>query len=147
MRCPVDGGEMALDTFDVNARIVPFHQCGKCEGSFVAGEDLQKFAKDAHVKLDGDRLAEPSHGQWRHCPNCVRGMQEQHLQGINLDFCTSCGGVWYDAGELRRFRRKGKHDLFAVGPGASRSPKYLATWAAFAAALASAIAFNRALKR
>ena len=34
------------------------------------------------------------------CPNCQAGMQEITRNGIMIDVCTQCRGVWLDRGEL-----------------------------------------------
>jgi len=34
------------------------------------------------------------------CPVCKRDMIVVEYQNIELDFCTSCKGVWFDSGEL-----------------------------------------------
>jgi Zn-finger nucleic acid-binding protein len=34
------------------------------------------------------------------CPVCKRGMIVIEYQNIELDYCTSCRGVWFDSGEL-----------------------------------------------
>jgi len=34
------------------------------------------------------------------CPVCKRGMIVIEYQNIELDYCTSCKGVWFDSGEL-----------------------------------------------
>lgn len=37
---------------------------------------------------------------WMQCPKCGSGMKEIILSGINIDECSSCKGVFFDAGEL-----------------------------------------------
>ena len=34
------------------------------------------------------------------CPNCQAGMKEVDRNGIRIDFCPTCRGVWLDRGEL-----------------------------------------------
>jgi uncharacterized protein len=34
------------------------------------------------------------------CPKCGQAMVEEPLQGIRIDRCTSCEGIFFDAGEL-----------------------------------------------
>lgn len=35
-----------------------------------------------------------------HCPNCGSALNIVTRQGIEIDVCPSCGGVWLDHGEL-----------------------------------------------
>ncbi len=37
---------------------------------------------------------------WMKCPKCGADLQEELLRGIVVDVCTSCGGIWFDKGEL-----------------------------------------------
>ena len=41
--------------------------------------------------------------QWRvlvDCPLCKNAMIVLELQEVEVDYCTACGGIWLDAGEL-----------------------------------------------
>lgn len=42
------------------------------------------------------RLGQPS------CPKCFRPMHAWQSYGLALDYCFSCKGLWFDAGELSR---------------------------------------------
>ena len=37
------------------------------------------------------------------CPECNKSLLEQHMKGIDVDVCSSCGGVWFDAGEIESY--------------------------------------------
>jgi Zn-finger nucleic acid-binding protein len=34
------------------------------------------------------------------CPDCKNAMITLELGGVEIDYCTNCGGIWLDAGEL-----------------------------------------------
>jgi len=34
------------------------------------------------------------------CPVCRNAMMTLELQEVEIDYCTDCGGIWLDAGEL-----------------------------------------------
>ena len=34
------------------------------------------------------------------CPICKNAMITLELQEVEIDYCTDCGGIWLDAGEL-----------------------------------------------
>lgn len=34
------------------------------------------------------------------CPSCVKPLQMTERQGVEIDYCPSCRGVWLDRGEL-----------------------------------------------
>lgn len=68
----------------------------------------------------------------KECPACGADMKHLHHAGEHLDECTGCGGVWFDAGELRAYAhakvvgnlREGtlRHFFKAMGGDARRCP-------------------------
>ncbi|GEM82815.1 MAG: hypothetical protein KatS3mg074_162 [Meiothermus sp.] len=36
------------------------------------------------------------------CPNCETGMNEIQRNGVHIDVCPKCRGVWLDGGELEK---------------------------------------------
>ena len=40
------------------------------------------------------------------CPKCARPMDPWTSRGLSLDYCFSCKGLWFDAGELREHLAK-----------------------------------------
>ncbi len=47
--------------------------------------------------IDGMQTRGP--GQ-RDCPRCSKQLMAADVNGVNMDVCTACRGVWLDAGEL-----------------------------------------------
>ena len=48
------------------------------------------------------------------CPACKNAMITLELEGVEIDYCTDCGGIWLDAGELELLLNepdKAKHML------------------------------------
>ncbi len=39
------------------------------------------------------------------CPKCRSWLDEIELEGVTVDRCGDCRGVWFDAEELEQFRR------------------------------------------
>jgi hypothetical protein len=40
------------------------------------------------------------------CPKCAEELEEIAFQGIQVDRCTGCQGVWLDPGEIERLTAK-----------------------------------------
>src|ERR1043166_1539951 len=50
-----------------------------------------------------------------HCPRCVGQLEPVNYEGVDLDICRLCRGLWFDQGELAKFN---KFDAdFPLGPG------------------------------
>lgn len=37
------------------------------------------------------------------CPRCGGSLKEDEFEGVAIDTCEKCGGIWLDAGELQQF--------------------------------------------
>ncbi|HET8760643.1 MAG TPA: zf-TFIIB domain-containing protein [Nitrospiria bacterium] len=62
-------------------------------------ELLEKRRKE----LDAQRRQQESqqrHAHWMKCPKCGADMREIERQGIKVDQCGGCGGIYFDRGEL-----------------------------------------------
>ena len=38
----------------------------------------------------------------RNCPRCSIRLNQVANHGVEIDYCTTCGGVWLDHGELEK---------------------------------------------
>lgn len=43
------------------------------------------------------------------CPSCQAGMQEINRNGVLIDICGQCRGVWLDRGELEKLLGSVRH--------------------------------------
>lgn len=57
------------------------------------------------------------------CPHCEETLAMAERQGIEIDYCPSCRGVWLDRGELDKIIERSTAD---AGSGPSRDPRELA---------------------
>jgi len=53
------------------------------------------------------------------CPACKNAMITLELEDVEIDYCTNCGGIWLDAGELELLlnepdKAKGLLDSFRI---------------------------------
>lgn len=53
------------------------------------------------------------------CPKCQSDMVQTVIDDIEIDRCSSCHGLWFDAGELSKVRRKEFAEILDVGDAAS----------------------------
>ncbi len=71
-------------------------------------EKLLAEARVAREKREGERAAREKEDErlrlkqlhHMHCPKCGHAMNETTLEGIRIDQCSFCEGVYFDAGEL-----------------------------------------------
>ena len=45
------------------------------------------------------------------CPHCRTPLETRSTDGVEIDECPSCQGIWFDADELRRVKDEADPDL------------------------------------
>lgn len=70
-------------------------------------EKREKERAAQTVEADRKRLREQHHMR---CPKCGHEMKEEELQGVKIDRCSFCEGIYFDAGELDQVLLKREDD-------------------------------------
>jgi hypothetical protein len=73
-------------------------------------QQLLEAARHAREKREQERAQQEVAGErerlrklhYLKCPKCGHDMREEVLDGVNVDRCTFCEGIYFDAGELDR---------------------------------------------
>jgi len=73
-------------------------------------QELLKAAREAREKREAERRKHESEAErkklkdahYLHCPKCGHKMSVEKLQGISVERCSFCEGIFFDAGELER---------------------------------------------
>lgn len=50
------------------------------------------------------------------CPRCQVGLAMSERQGVEIDYCPQCRGVWLDRGELDKIIDRNARDLGEPAP-------------------------------
>ena len=102
----------------VKFRGVTIDRCTRCQGIFCdANEQFTLKAIRGAGAIDrgdagiGRDMDEKPHAS---CPKCAKPMRrisdpENHL---NFEFCDSCRGIYFDAGEFREFKHSATEEYF-----------------------------------
>jgi Zn-finger nucleic acid-binding protein len=56
------------------------------------------------------------------CPHCRVPLVMSERQGIEIDYCPQCRGVWLDRGELDKIIERGLRDAAPAAPPPAPSP-------------------------
>ncbi|MEO7676758.1 MAG: zf-TFIIB domain-containing protein [Verrucomicrobiota bacterium] len=118
----------------------PISFCETCHGLGLGREQLSRFLKTS-ASASGLPVTKTFSGENRgftgprFCPSCTSvALVVKALDGVEIDFCSRCHGIWLDAGELdlviARYRRKQKlakfnRTTFEVLDQASLDPNIL----------------------
>jgi hypothetical protein len=71
-------------------------------GKGLEEEYFYKKNKEAIEKLRAKRATEGPEESQLQCPRCGGRLVELKYEEVLIDQCSTCGGVWLDAGELER---------------------------------------------
>lgn len=73
------------------------------EQEYFLQQELQRLRelRDQYRKqLQEEERRKLKELHWLHCPKCGQKMEVSHLEGVEVEVCPACGGIYLDAGEL-----------------------------------------------
>lgn len=73
------------------------------------------------AKMTADEQAKLAAQAALQCPKCDGRLQPLMFEGVELDACDKCGGVWLDANELAALTRRDESGWFGRLFGSSAS--------------------------
>lgn len=71
-------------------------------------ERRKKVLEENQKEMKAKEREEIKKAHWMHCPKCGMEMVEIEFQGLLLDKCSDCGGLYFDSGELDQLLDKNK---------------------------------------
>ncbi|MFL5569433.1 MAG: zf-TFIIB domain-containing protein [Gemmatimonadaceae bacterium] len=105
LRCPVDGFPLTYQAIGSASIAV----CEKCSGIWFTREALLYPSVDPAALPPASRTPIPATGKRRtvgSCPVCRRSLLAERIEGIYIDSCVHCAGVWLDPGEYAAVRHR-----------------------------------------
>ena len=104
MKCPRCAETMqVVEREDVRSRV-----CPACNGAWISDTSLHKlFAREEDTPHIEEALETILSLDFRDgklpCPTCRgRRLQTLEVEGVELDYCSGCKGLFFDPGELER---------------------------------------------
>ena len=113
MKCPLDGNELAKQTYESNIEI---DKCPQCGGMWLDDNELERIqdVSERDYSAEIERLPNVVDQAYAmalagskpavNCAGCGQEMERTEHGGcsqILIDNCPKCGGVWLDEGELK----------------------------------------------
>ena len=114
--CPRDRSPLAARKLEG----VTVDECPTCGGAFFDANELGRATGDKELA----RYLSQVHGAATSpmvCPACGHLMDLDKVDGVEIDHCTSCLGVWLDAGEMDRLVARGEDALDAGAEAKARA--------------------------
>lgn len=101
MKCPEDQSALQVGTTEGHAGYV----CAACEGTWLPSKYVASLAHDRNFdpNLFFSVLAEHAQADSHLvCPHDGAPLACARVSDIELEWCRTCRGVWFNAGELQR---------------------------------------------
>ena len=80
------------------------------EDEYFARRDAE-WLRARRATLDAERAAREKTHPGLTCPRCGATLLEREFNHVKIDVCSSCHGVWFDAGELEMVLHMPRADL------------------------------------
>ncbi len=69
------------------------------EDEYFAREDAERIRR-LREKQEAEEKARERRSHFMKCPKCGADLITETLQGVQIDRCPECSGIWLDHGEL-----------------------------------------------
>jgi hypothetical protein len=66
----------------------------------------QESIEKLRAKMEAEAAAQEAESARLDCPRCHGKMTATAFEGVEIDRCEACGGIWLDKGELEQLRQK-----------------------------------------
>jgi Zn-finger nucleic acid-binding protein len=106
MKCPADKSSLVIKSI-VSGQTG--YSCGQCSGVWLPEKYISaiKYTREFDPKLLNSLLKLlPSKESNIKCPQNCGCMLVTNLDGLEIDWCPKCSGVWFDKGELKAFLKR-----------------------------------------
>ncbi len=96
-----------------------FDKPSRAEDEYFARQELErrkKWAKEKEQNMAAGEKERLKQLHYMKCPKCGMDLSAIELQGVKVDQCASCGGIFFDAGEVEQLlsHEKGQGALSKV---------------------------------
>lgn len=88
---------------------VVFATCSECAGIWLTRKALVAPAVEpTALPAESRRARALKRGgrRLRVCPECIHPLESQRVEGVEIERCVYCKGVWLDAGEYDAVRKR-----------------------------------------
>ena len=81
------------------------------EDEYFAREDAERIRR-LREKQEAEEKARERRSHFMKCPKCGADLTTETLQGVQIDRCPECHGLWLDQGELEVLMKHEDPGLF-----------------------------------
>ena len=83
------------------------------EDEYFAREEAE-LLKKRRAEAEAKARKEGRLQHFMKCPKCGADLKEMAMHGVQVDVCTECNGIWFDAGEIDQLKVDDRHPVKRV---------------------------------
>jgi hypothetical protein len=86
-----------------------FDKPSKAEDEYFARQEFERrkqWAAERAKEKTGEEKEKAKQLHWMKCPKCGMDLATVDFQGVSIDRCTSCGGTFFDNGEIEEVLKR-----------------------------------------
>lgn len=103
--CPRCWVPLEKEALQVWLRKVTIDHCPKCDGIYLDDGELRTLTGQYSLAKWLTKYLGVDSDSKLVCPGCGGVMDAERPDGIEVDICLSCNGIWLDVGELEALRK------------------------------------------
>ena len=99
MKCPKDNSNLKIQ----ESEKVVGHVCDQCSGIYLKESAVSAFKYNYETSIL-EKIASFYSGNdsFIGCPGCGSIMKMASTEGIEIDYCENCKGIWFDKDEVTK---------------------------------------------
>lgn len=66
----------------------------------AAAKEREQHLRQTMAKQEQEQLGKLRDAHWQKCPKCGHDMESLTMEGVELESCGFCAGIYFDRGEL-----------------------------------------------
>ena len=95
---------------------VEIDTCSSCHGLFLDKGELLRLTDNIPLQNITTKYLGVDSDSKLLCPSCGSIMDMESIDGIEIDVCLQCNGVWLDSDELEKLKELESKDIEQLSP-------------------------------
>ena len=115
-QCPKCFSSLKSEVLQRSIWKVQIDKCLNCKGLYLDKGELMTLTGNRPLHDLTTKYLGIDSGSELICPSCGSLMDDEHVEGIEIDVCLQCNGVWLDKDELELLKNTDSKKMKSLSP-------------------------------
>ena len=115
-QCPKCFSSLKSEVLQRSIWKVQIDKCLNCKGIYLEKGELMTLTGNRPLHDLTTKYLGIDSGSEFICPSCGSLMDDEHIEGIEIDVCLQCNGVWLDKDELELLKNTDSKKMKSLSP-------------------------------